>query len=57
MLPKDPVIMLSVINTWLRDKYSSLDMLCEDNGLSCRYITDELDKIDYHYDAEKNQFV
>ena len=29
-LPKDPVMLLSVINTELRDKYPSLDALCED---------------------------
>ena len=30
MLPKDPVILLSVINTKLRDFYPSLDALCDD---------------------------
>ena len=30
MLPKDPVILLSVVNTKLRDFYSSLDALCDD---------------------------
>ena len=28
MLPKDPVILLSFINTKLRDEYSSLEDLC-----------------------------
>ena len=29
-LPKDPVMLLSVVNTKLRDYYTSLDALCED---------------------------
>ena len=28
-LPKDAVMLLSVVNTYLRDKYTSLDELCE----------------------------
>ncbi len=30
MLPQDPVILLSYINTRLRDSYSSLEALCDD---------------------------
>ena len=29
-LPRDPVMLLSVVNTKLRDYYSTLDVLCED---------------------------
>ena len=29
-LPKDPMILFSFINTKLRDKYTSLDELCDD---------------------------
>ena len=29
-LPKDPVLLLSVVNTKLRDRYLTLDDLCED---------------------------
>ena len=29
-LPRDPVMLLSVVNTELRDYYSTLDVLCED---------------------------
>ena len=29
-LPKDPVMLLSVVNTMLRDKYDSLDAMKED---------------------------
>ena len=33
-LPQDPIMLYSVINTKLRDFYSSLEVLCEDMGLS-----------------------
>ena len=46
-LPKDPVMLLSVINTELRDKYPSLDALCEDREITKTSITDTLKVIDY----------
>ena len=30
MIPQDPIMLLSFINTRLRDQYASLDQLCED---------------------------
>mgnify|MGYP000358689334 CR=1 FL=1 len=33
-LPSDPMILLSFINTKLRDFYPSLDALCEDANIS-----------------------
>ena len=29
-IPQDPIILLSFINTRLRDQYASLDALCDD---------------------------
>lgn len=56
-VPNDPMILLSVINTKLRDYYPNLDMLCEDMELSKKELTEKLKQIDYEYDAERNQFV
>ena len=56
-LPKDPVMLLSVINTELRDKYPSLDALCEDREITKTSITDTLKGIDYEYDNIRNQFI
>lgn len=53
-LPKDPVMLLSVINTELRDKYPSLDALCEDREITKTSITDTLKGIDYEYDNIRN---
>ena len=56
-LPKDPVMLLSLINTKLRDFNSSLDDLCKEYNLDKEYIIDKLSMIDYHYNEERNQFV
>ena len=56
-LPKDPVMLLSLINTKLRDYNSSLDDFCKEYNLDKEYITEKLSMIDYHYDEFKNKFV
>ena len=56
-LPGDPVILLSVVNTKLRDFYPSLEALCEDMQADQKEITDKLKMIDYEYDKARNQFV
>ena len=55
-LPKDPILLLSVVNTKLRDYYPSLDALCDDMDVSREVLEEKLVMIDYRYDAEKNQF-
>ena len=55
-LPKDPILLLSVVNTKLRDYYPSLDALCDDMDVSREVLEEKLGMIDYRFDAEKNQF-
>lgn len=55
-LPKDKVMLLSVINTALRDKYNSLDELCDSEGVNKEQIIKDLAEIDYKYKEEVNQF-
>lgn len=55
-LPKDPVILLSYLNTQLRDFYPSLDELCKALDIDQTEICDKLASIDYHYQKENNQF-
>lgn len=55
-LPKDPILLLSVVNTKLRDYYPSLDALCDDMDVSREVLEEKFGMIDYRYDAEKNQF-
>lgn len=56
-LPKDPVMLLSLINTKLRDFNSSLDDFCKENNLNEDEIKKKLEMIDYHYNEDRNQFV
>ena len=57
MLPKDPVMLLSVVNMKLRDRYASLDALCEDMDADRAQIVAALDEIGYQYNESTNQFV
>ena len=59
MLPQDPIILLSYVNTQLRDNYSSLERLAEGLELSeseVKEIVDKLEGVGYKYDEEFNQF-
>lgn len=56
MLPKTPEVLLSIVNTKLRDFYSSLDELCDDLDESSDEIKEILLKIGYSYDKNLNQF-
>ena len=57
MLPNDPMILLSYINTKLRDNYKTLDDLCDDLQADKKEIEQKLSAIDYTYDAKLNRFV
>lgn len=57
MIPKEPVMLLSFVNLKLRDFYGSLEQLCDDLDVSKEELVAKLEGIDYHYDAERNQFV
>ncbi len=55
-LPKDRMILLSYVNTQLRDNYSSLDGLCTALGESKEGIIKALAEIGYVYSKEQNAF-
>ena len=55
-LPKDPMLLLSVVNTKIRDYYHTLDALCEDMNVEKDEIICKLKGIDYEYDESKHQF-
>ena len=56
MLPKDPQMLLSVINTRLRDFYDSFLDLCDSEDADPEEIETILKQAGYHYDPEKNTF-
>lgn len=57
MIPKDPVMLLSYINTQLRDRYPNLEELCGSLSLSSTELQEKLEAIDYKYDEKTNQFI
>ena len=56
-LPKDPVIVLSVVNTELRDRFPTLERFAAAHMAEEQEIRNRLGQIGYQYDPEKNQFV
>ncbi|MBQ6441269.1 MAG: DUF4250 domain-containing protein [Lachnospiraceae bacterium] len=56
-IPNDPVLLLSVVNTALRDRYPTLERFCAANMITEDVIKEKLKAIDYTYDPDENQFV
>lgn len=56
-LPKDPNMLYCVINTKLRDFYSSLDELCDDLQEDKNAIIDILRVAGFEYDSGQNRFI
>ena len=55
-LPKDPMMLFSVINMKLRDCYSSLDELCEDMNVDKDELVNQLKAVGFEYSVEHNKF-
>ncbi len=56
MLPKDPVILLSYVNTKLRDQYSSLEEFCAAEDISVEELKHTLESIGCSYQEEGRCF-
>ncbi len=56
-LPNDPAMLLSVVNTKLRDFYKNLDELCDDMDVDKEEIINKLKSICYEYDENSNKFI
>ena len=56
-LPKDPFMLLSYINTQLRDNYPSLTELAKSLGVDEKEIIEKLGGAGYKYDVEGNRFI
>ncbi len=55
-LPNDPVMLMSFVNTRLRDGFDSLDALCDDLGIACEELYERLRRAGFEYDGGRNQF-
>jgi hypothetical protein len=56
-VPPDPVILLSYINTQLRDNYSNLHELCRSLDLDEVDLKIRMKEIQYEYDPDLNRFL
>ena len=57
LLPNNPMMLLSVVNTELRDEFPSLEELCSFYRQDREELEEKLAAIDYTYDPELNRFV
>lgn len=55
-LPKDPMMLMSVINMKLRDFYPSLDALCDDMDIDRSELESKLAGAGFEYNAAQNRF-
>ncbi|MDE6035554.1 MAG: DUF4250 domain-containing protein [Ruminococcus sp.] len=55
-IPNDPAILLSYVNTMLRDNYDSLDELCRSLDIDRIELEKKLSVIGYVYSPEHNRF-
>lgn len=56
MLPQDPYMLLSYVNTKLRDEYDSPEAMCDDLGIDCESLTAKLHEAGFDYLKSANQF-
>ena len=57
VLPEDPMILFSFINTKLRDNYASLDELCDDMDISKADLVAKLGSVGFEYNPQQNKFL
>ena len=57
VLPQDPIMLLSVVNMKLRDRYASLAALCDDLSVEENTLRAVLQSVGYHYDEDQNAFI
>ena len=57
MLPQDPMILLSYVNTKLRDEYVSPDELCAALDAVREELVRKLEGVNYTYSPKRNQFI
>lgn len=56
-IPQDPIILLSYVNTKLRDHFATLEEFCETYDVNEEDLRNTLSSVDYQYDEITNQFV
>ena len=55
-LPQDPMMLFSTVNMYLRDRYDSLDELCDDLDIDRNELETKLGAVGFEYSPEHNKF-
>lgn len=55
-LPKDPMILLSFVNTKLRDEFTDLEEFCKEEDISIESLKEQLESIGFQYNKTIRQF-
>ncbi|EGL37268.1 DUF4250 domain-containing protein [Oribacterium sp. oral taxon 108] len=55
-LPKDPMILLSFVNTKLRDEFTDLEEFCKEENISIESLKEQLESIGFQYNETIRQF-
>lgn len=56
-IPSDPLILLSYINTMLRDRRITLDELCDELCINRKELEEKLLSVGFVYNSETNSFI
>ena len=57
MLPKDPIMLRSVVNTALRDRGISLEEFCLEEDIDPKELINRLESAGIEYDDENRRFL
>ena len=55
-MPQDPILLMSVTNTLLRDEFSSLEELCSARDWDKNLVLEKLEGAGFSYQPSQNQF-
>ena len=55
-LPKDPMILLSFVNTKLRDEFTDLEEFCKEENISIESLKEQLESVGFQYNETIRQF-
>ena len=55
-MPQDPILLMSITNTLLRDEFSSLDELCRARDWDAEAVKAKLEGAGFTYQPAQNQF-
>ena len=55
-IPNDPMMLMSFVNMKLRDRYATLDELCDDLNIDRHWLEEKLGAVGMEYSPDHNKF-